>query len=86
MAEDAGSLHVSSDYTGVKIGYSPAYHFDFEIRTEYAEVSGKDEFEINISTEKSSNKYYKGYHGKPNSGNVVTIDSEYGGISFSKNQ
>ncbi|NNK75354.1 MAG: hypothetical protein HKP42_04745 [Maribacter sp.] len=85
MAEDAGNLRVSSDYTGIKIGYDPDYHFDFEIRTEYAGVSGKDEFEINISTEKSSNRYYKGYHGKPDSGNVVSIDSEYGGISFSKN-
>jgi hypothetical protein len=86
MAEDAGDLRVSSDYTGVKIGYSPGYHFDFEIRTEYAGVSGKDEFEINISTEKSNNRYYKGYHGKPNSGNSVSIDSEYGGVSFTKNQ
>ena len=85
MAEDAGNLRVSSDYTGIKIGYSPQYHFDFEIKTEYAGVSGKDDFEINISTEKSNNRYYKGYHGKPNSGNSVSIDSEYGGISFSKN-
>ena len=85
MAEDAGNLRISSDYTGIKIGYSPQYHFDFEIRTEYAGVSGKDDFEINISTEKSNNRYYKGYHGKPNSGNSVSIDSEYGGISFSKN-
>ncbi|MBT8314051.1 MAG: hypothetical protein KJP26_06280 [Maribacter sp.] len=85
MAEDAGNLRVSSDYTGIKIGYSPQYYFDFEIKTEYAGVSGKDDFEINISTEKSNNRYYKGYHGKPNSGNSVSIDSEYGGISFSKN-
>lgn len=85
MAEDAGNLRIDSDYTGVKIGYDPQYHFDFEIRTSYAGVSGKDDFEINVSTEKSSNKYYKGYHGKPNSGNTVSINSEYGGVSFSKN-
>lgn len=86
MAEDAGNMRISSDYTGVKIGYAPNYHFDFEIRTEYAGVSGKDEFEINISTEKSNNRYYKGYHGSDNSGNSVSIDSEYGGVSFTKNQ
>lgn len=86
MAEDAGNMRINSDYTGVKIGYSPNYHFDFEIRTEYASVSGKDEFEINISTEKSNNRYYKGYHGSANSGNSVSIDSEYGGVSFTKNQ
>ncbi|MCK5441379.1 MAG: hypothetical protein KAJ23_05780 [Maribacter sp.] len=86
MAEDAGNLLINSDYTGIKIGYSPHYNFDFEIKTEYARVSGKEDFEINISTEKSNNRYYKGYHGKANSGNSVSIDSEYGGISFTKNQ
>ncbi|MDV7139306.1 hypothetical protein R3X28_10490 [Maribacter sp. TH_r10] len=85
MAADAGNLHISSDYTGIKIGYSPQYFFDFEIRAEYAGVSGKDDFEINISTEKSNNRYYKGYHGTPNSGNSVMINSEYGGISFKRN-
>ena len=85
MAEDAGNLNISSDYTGIKIGYAPQYHFDFEIRTEYAGVSGKEDFEINISTEKSNNRYYKGYYGSPNSGNAVSISSEYGGISFTKN-
>ena len=85
MAADAGNLDIISDYTGIKIGYDPQYHFDFEIRTSYAGVSGKEDFEINVSTEKSSDKYYKGYHGKANSGKKVSIKSDYGGISFSKN-
>ena len=86
MAEDAGNLRIASDYTGIKIGYNAQYNFDFEIKSEYAGVSGKDDFEINISHEKSNNRYYKGYYGKPNSGNTVSIDSEYGGISFTKKQ
>ncbi|MCJ7467965.1 MAG: hypothetical protein MUO53_14890 [Maribacter sp.] len=85
MAEDAGNLKIASNHTGIKIGYDATYNFDFEIRTSYAGVSGKDDFEINISTEKSSDKYYKGYYGKPNSGKNVTINSDYGGITFSKN-
>ncbi|WP_298481061.1 hypothetical protein [uncultured Maribacter sp.] len=85
MAEDAGNLSINSDYTGIKIGYSPKYHFNFDISTEYAGVSGKDEFEINLSTEKSNKKHYKGYHGSPNSGHHVSIDSEYGSVSFYKN-
>lgn len=85
MARDAGNLSINSDYTGIKIGYDAAYSFDFEIRTSYAGVSGKDDFEINISTEKSSEKYYKGYYGKANSGNRLSINSDYGSISFSKN-
>lgn len=85
MAADAGNIEIKTDYTGIKIGYAPEYHFDFEIETEYGGVSGKDDFEVNISNVKSHKKYYKGYHGKANSGNRVFINSEYGGISFYKN-
>jgi len=82
MAEDAGNINIKVDYTGVKIGYNTDYHFDFEISTEYAGVSGKDAFEINISKERSSEKYYKGYYGSKGSGNLVSITSDYGGITF----
>jgi hypothetical protein len=85
MAADAGNIEIGSDYTGIKIGYDPAYHFDFEISTEYASVSGKEDFEINISKEKSTEKYYRGFYGKANSGNRVSITSDYGGISFYQN-
>ncbi len=85
MAEDAGNIQIRTDYTGIKIGYDPNYHFDFEITTEYAGVNGKDDFEMNISKERSNEKYYKGYYGKENSGNRVSITSDYGGISFYKN-
>ncbi|MEZ4811381.1 MAG: hypothetical protein R2819_13570 [Allomuricauda sp.] len=85
MAPDAGNINIKTDYTGIKIGYSAQYYFDFEISTEYAGVSGKDDFEINISKEKSNEKYYKGYYGKQNSGNTVSITSDYGGITFYQN-
>ncbi|WP_149277504.1 hypothetical protein [Pareuzebyella sediminis] len=85
MAEDAGNLSVKSNYTGVKIGYHTLYNFNFEIRASYAGVSGKEDFEISRSEEKNSSVYYKGYFGASNSGNLVTITSDYGGISFHKN-
>lgn len=84
MAEDAGNIDLRTDYTGIKIGYSANYYFDFEITTDYAGVKGKDDFEIAISKEKSSDRYYKGYHGKSESGNRVSISSDYGSISFTK--
>lgn len=85
MTQDAGNIKLVTDYTGIKIGYSPLYHFDFEITTSYASVNGKNDFEISISREKSSDNYYKGYYGKANSGNMIYISSDYGGISFTKN-
>ncbi len=85
MAQDAGNINVRTDYTGIKIGYHPEYHFNFEITTEYAGVSGKEDFEINISKERSNERYYKGYYGQANSGNSVYITSDYGSVSFTKN-
>jgi hypothetical protein len=85
MAEDAGNISIRSDYTGIKIGYDPMYNFNFEITTEYAGVSGKDDFEINISKEKSNDRYYKGFYGSESSENMISITSDYGGVSFTKN-
>ena len=85
MAGDAGNLQVNTDYTGVKIGYAPEYHFNFEIKTSYSGVSGKDDFQINISEEKNTSKYYEGYYGSPDSGKAVSINSDYGGITFYQN-
>lgn len=84
LAPDAGNVTMRTDYTGVKIGYNSQYHFDFNITTDYAGVSGKEDFEINISTEKSSSKHYEGYYGSKGSGNMITLNSDYGGISFTK--
>lgn len=85
LAEDAGDVTIRTDYTGLKIGYSSNYHFDFDITTSYAGVSGKDDFVTNISMEKSTSKHYKGYYGSENSGNKIILNSDYGGISFTKN-
>ncbi len=85
MAADGGNININSNYTGIKIGYSPDYNFDFEITTSYAGVSGKEDLEIAISTEKSNQNYYKGYHGSANSGKMMTINSDYGGIKLNKN-
>ena len=84
MAEDAGDIDLRTDYTGIKIGYSPAYHFDFEIATEYAGVKGKEDFTINISKEKNSSRYYKGYYGSEGSGRYIRIKSDYGSVSFER--
>ena len=84
LAADAGNVEIRTDYTGIKIGYNSQYHFDFDISTSYAGVSGKDDFTINISTEKSSDKHYEGFYGSKGKGNKMTLSSDYGGISFTK--
>lgn len=85
MDSDAGNLDINGDYSGIKIGYDADYHFNFEIKTSYAGVRGKDDFEMNISHVKNSSKHYKGFYGSSNSGNIVNVSSDYGGITFFKN-
>ncbi|MEJ2584543.1 MAG: DUF4097 family beta strand repeat-containing protein [Robiginitalea sp.] len=85
MAADGGNVSITTDYTGIKFGYDAGYHFDFEINTEYADVKGRADLEINVSREKSSERFYSGYHGSPDSGRKVRINSEYGNITLNKN-
>ncbi|MCE2612563.1 hypothetical protein LVD13_06240 [Flavobacteriaceae bacterium D16] len=85
MAADAGNVNIRTDYTGIQIGYDPAYAFDFEISAENTGVKGIEDFEVNISREKDSDRYYAGYHGQSNSGNLLNITSEYGRITFNRN-
>ena len=84
LTEEAGDVNLKLDYTGARIGYDLGYNFDFEISAEYAGVSGKDDFVLNISKEKSNDKYYKGYRGVENSGNTVYITTDYGNVKFEK--
>jgi hypothetical protein len=84
MTAEAGNVDIRTNYTGIKLGYDSAYHFDFQITTEYAGVKGKEDLEINISKEKSSERYYEGYHGSANSGNSMRINSDYGSITLRK--
>jgi len=84
LAADAGNVEIRSDYTGIQIGYHPQYHFNFEISTEYADVRGLEDFELNVSRIESTERHYQGYHGKENSGNRMSITSDYGGVSFTR--
>ena len=86
LTAEAGNVNIKLDYTGARIGYDSNYNFDFEISAEYAGISGKDDFVLNISKEKSNDKYYKGYRGVENSGNTVYITTDYGNVKFERKQ
>lgn len=79
------SVNINSDYTGIKIGYSPSLDFSFNLDLEYAGLKGEDDFEILKKRTDYTSKSYSGYHGSENANCNITIDSEYGGITFFKN-
>ena len=85
LNSNAGNVSISSDYVGIKIGLASGYAFDFEIDLEYASLRDADGFQFNKKREESSDKYYEGYFGSPNSGNLINISSDYGSVSFFNN-
>lgn len=76
-------VEISSDYTGIKIGYDDGSPFRFNIKTSYGSVRGIDGsgFELNKRHQDSSDDYLEGYY-RSNSGGLITIDASYANITF----
>jgi len=85
MTANAGNVNIDSDYAGITIGFNSGYNFNFEIDLTHASLRDKDGLEMTNQRIESSDKYYSGYHGNANSGNLIKIDSEYGSVSLNKN-
>ncbi|TYA56353.1 hypothetical protein [Formosa maritima] len=85
LTNQAKNVTINSDYTGIKIGHDSNYHFNFDINLEYASLKDSGDFQFNKKREESGGKYYSGYYGASNSGNLIKIESDYGSVSFFKN-
>ncbi len=86
MTENAGGIAIESDYLKITIGYSPSYNFNFDIDLEHASLRDTDGFEFTKQKIESGDKYYAGYYGSSSSGNMIKISSDYGSVTFKKNQ
>jgi len=84
MAANAGNIEIDSEYNGITIGYDTAYNFNFDIDLEYASLRDADDFEFTKKRIESSDKYYQGYYGNSNSGNMVKIKSDFGSVTFKR--
>lgn len=85
LTANAGNVKINSDYVGIKIGIDSNYNFNFEFDLEYGSLKGLNSFEYNKKRVESSDRYYLGYHGTPDSGNKIWISSDYGSLSFYEN-
>lgn len=85
MTENAGNATIKSDYTGIKIGYAPAYNFQFTIDLDYGSLRDSDGLIITKEIKDSSDKFYQGYYGNASANNSITINSDYGSITLFKN-
>jgi len=84
LTSSAKDVTIKSDYTGIKIGYDSNYNFDFTINLQYSSLKGEDNVVVKHTAKNNSSKKYSGYHGTENSGNVLTIYSDYGGVTLNK--
>jgi len=85
MTANAGNVLIESDYTGITIGFDSNYNFKFNLDLQYASLRNKGELKILKQIKKSNTKSYAGYYGNKNTSNTITINSEYGSVSLSKN-
>lgn len=84
MASKAKNLSITSEFTGITIGFDAGYNFDFDIDLDYCSLRDSDGFNFTSKEINHSEKKYKGHHGSKGSGNMVKINSEYGSVSFKK--
>jgi hypothetical protein len=76
-------VSVRSDYTGIKMGLEDGISFDFTAKLSYGGFD-YDGDNINYLKKivKSSSKFYQGYVNQENSGSVIDIVSDYGGVKL----
>lgn len=85
MTANAGNVTINSDYTVITIGYDPSYHFNFDLILEYASLRSDDNFQFIKKKVESTSKYYQGYYGDINIGNLIKISSDYGSVTIKRN-
>jgi hypothetical protein len=79
----ANSIVINAGYTGVKVGFSPNYAFDFDVSLRYADLKHDSDFEFSNKAETNYTKKYSGYY-KKKGVNTVVVTSEYGNVSLNK--
>ncbi|WP_028374835.1 hypothetical protein [Leeuwenhoekiella sp. MAR_2009_132] len=84
ITANAGDVRINTEYAGVKVGYNANANFRFTIKLDYASLKGDENLEVTKRQIESTDKYYEGYYGSASSKNTITVNSEYGGVSFYK--
>lgn len=79
----ANAISINAGYTGVKVGFSPNFAFDFDITLRYADLKHDSDFEFTSKAETNYSKSYNGYY-KKKGVNSMVISSEYGNVALTK--
>ena len=86
LSKEFDFLDINSEYAGIKIGIEPGTNFNFYIDLQYAGFKrSNNKVQLFKSIEKNSKKYYEGTYGNGTPTGKVTINSQYGSVSFYEN-
>lgn len=85
LLKNSKSASIVAEYTQVNVGFSDDASYDFDIKLNYASLSGESFVTIMKADIQSNDKNYSGYYNQKNSGNTLTINSNYGGVTLIKN-
>ncbi len=85
LNKDFQKVIINSNYTSVKIGFDPTTSFNLNANITYAQLKGKELLDLSTQTEKNTSKAYIGTYGNKNNGGLISINSNYGGITLIKN-
>lgn len=86
LSGNSNNVTINADYTGVKLGYSSNYNFNFDIDLTYANLKGEEHLTIKTSIDEISSKKFEGFRGNENTKNFVTANIDYGSIAFKLKQ
>lgn len=75
------NLKIIGDYTGISLGFDSGYNAEFEVQTNYGNLSTGNNVHSKMLGENGSSKSYGGKIGNGGSGNL-NIRSNYGSISL----
>ncbi len=84
LTSSVKSTAIQGNYTQIKVGFENSFNFTFSVNTSYSSFKGEDTVTVTKSSKDGSDKMYSGYHGSQNSGNSISINSNYGGVTFIK--
>lgn len=84
MKSSVKDVTINSDYAGIKLYFDSDASFNFYIDLSYANLNGEEDLEILKTSKDYTSKTYSGFYGKKDSGTMININSNYGGVTLEK--
>ncbi|WP_281225034.1 hypothetical protein [Flavobacterium aquiphilum] len=79
----ASNVSIDAAYTGVNVGFTPNFAFDFVVDVKYGDFKYDNEMTVNSKEETNTSKRFSGFY-KKRGDNKVLISSNYGNVKLYK--